>query len=339
VSSHAGRQVVFSVLILLALVAGLLAYKGGSALAVLRLADGTDTLRFNADAILGPRASSPYDLFARSITYLTIVGPALIFGILISGAVRAFVSPNWLVQTIGRSPSREQLTAGVAGAPLMLCSCCVAPVFSALYERSGRLGPALAVALAAPALNPAALALTFMLFPLGVATSRLLMGLVAVFGLAPLIAQITGVVQPPAGVRTDVRLPSKGPVLWAFLSSSVHVAVRTVPLIFVGVVASTWLVERLPIEAFASPTMKIAAVVGASLLVLPMALPTFFEVPLAFTLVGAGAPAGVAAAVLFAGPAINLPSLLTIARTAGWKVAAALALAVLLLACAGGLLV
>jgi hypothetical protein len=339
VRRHAGRQVVFSVLILLALVVGLLAYKGGAALVLLRQTGSAETLRLSAGALRAPRGSSLSDLLARSITYLTIVGPALVFGILISGAVRAFVSPSWLVQTLGRSPVREQVAAGIAGAPLMLCSCCVAPVFSAVYDRSRRLGPALAVALAAPVLNPAALALTFMLFPFGVATSRLLMGLVAVFGIAPLIGRLTQVAQSPAGAHTDVRPASSASVLWTFLSSSLHVAFRTVPLIVVGVVASMWLVEQLPIEAFATPAMKTAAVVGVSLLVLPMALPTFFEIPLAFTLVGTGAPAGVAAAVLFAGPAINLPSLLTIARASSWKAAAALALTVLLLACAGGLLV
>jgi len=49
----------------------------------------------------------------------------------------------------------------LAGAPLMLCSCCVAPIFTGVYERSARLGPSLGLMLAAPALNPAALILTF----------------------------------------------------------------------------------------------------------------------------------------------------------------------------------
>jgi hypothetical protein len=353
------RRIVLSGAILLALVAGLLAYKSGSALAVLRHAASAGTLGLNADSLLIRSASSPYDLLARSITYLTIVGPALLFGILISGAVRAFVSPRWLVQTLGRSPVREQLAAGVAGAPLMLCSCCVAPIFSAVYERSRRLGPALAVALAAPSLNPAALALTFMLFPLGVATSRLMMGLVAVFAIAPLIARLAGAASlnargapraaaPRLGsssfgkLLTTLRSSNGSPqpqALPRFLSSSLHVAVRTVPLILAGVVLATWLAERLPIETFASPGAKILVVAGASLIALPMVLPTFFEIPLAFTLVGTGAPAGVAAAVLFAGPAINLPSLLTIGRASGWNVAAALAVAIALLAFTGGLLV
>jgi len=52
----------------------------------------------------------------------------------------------------------------------------------------------------------------------------------------------------------------------------------------------------------------------------------------------AGVPAAAAVPLLIAGPAVNLPSLLTIARTSSWKVAATVAVTILLLAIAGGLL-
>jgi uncharacterized membrane protein YraQ (UPF0718 family) len=72
---------------------------------------------------------------------------------------------------------------------------------------------------------------------------------------------------------------------------------------------------------------------------MPIALPTFFEIPLAATLLAAGAPAAAATAVLFVGPAVNLPSLLTVGHTAGWKVASLIALMVWLVAFAGGLVI
>ena len=80
-----------------------------------------------------------------------------------------------------------------------------------------------------------------------------------------------------------------------------------------------------------------AIVVVASVAV-PLALPTFLEIPLALSLLAAGLPAGAAVALLFAGPAVNLPSLLATARIAGWKVAVSTAGFVWLLALTGGLL-
>jgi uncharacterized membrane protein YraQ (UPF0718 family) len=57
------------------------------------------------------------------------------------------------------------------------------------------------------------------------------------------------------------------------------------------------------------------------------------------SLLAAGASAGIALAVLIAGPAINLASLLVIARYCHWKVAALVAAAVWATAVAGGLLI
>ncbi|MBI4521499.1 MAG: permease [Gemmatimonadetes bacterium] len=334
------RQVMYSVAVLLVLIGALVAYKGGAALTVLADVRRTGILRLDTDLALGQDASSLVGTLARSIRYLAIVAPALVFGVLIAAAVRTFVSPRWLVQAFGREPVREQVIAGVAGAPLMLCSCCVAPVFSAVYERSARLAPSLGVALAAPSLNPAALLLTFMLFPGRIATSRLAMALAAVFLVAPLVARLGSRVTPEAAAMPGVQFACPTSRGWSgFLASCLHVTTRTVPLIFAGVVASFWLAERLPLDVFASQTVSTSAVLLASIVAVPLALPTFFEIPLALTLIGVGAPAGVAAAVLFAGPAVNLPSLVTIARSTNWKVAGLLALAVALVAGLGGLLV
>jgi uncharacterized membrane protein YraQ (UPF0718 family) len=129
-------------------------------------------------------------------------------------------------------------------------------------------------------------------------------------------------------------------IMSRFLFSCAQVAVRTVPIIVAGVVVSMWLAQRVPISALGSHRFGTAALVAfASVVALPIALPTFFEIPLALMLVGMGAPAGVALAVLFAGPATNLPSLVTIGRTTHWKVAGLVGLTVAAVAFVGGLLV
>jgi hypothetical protein len=69
----------------------------------------------------------------------------------------------------------------------------------------------------------------------------------------------------------------------------------------------------------------IVVIALVALFVLPLALPSFFEIPLALSILAAGAPLGAAAAVLFAGPIVNLPSLLAVVPYVGWKVSALLA--------------
>src|SRR5258708_4395088 len=58
----------------------------------------------------------------RAASYLYTVWKALAFGLLISASLSAFVSPRWLARLFGGGTMRGHLVAGLAGAPLMLCS-------------------------------------------------------------------------------------------------------------------------------------------------------------------------------------------------------------------------
>lgn len=114
---------------------------------------------------------------------------------------------------------------------------------------------------------------------------------------------------------------------------------RRLTLIAVGVLISMAVALWLPVGALASTAGETVAIVVVGLLAVPLALPTFFEIPLALILLSAGAPPGAAVAMMVAGPAVNLPSLFTISRSTNWKVAASVAFAIFVLSVAGGFLV
>lgn len=97
-----------------------------------------------------------------------------------------------------------------------------------------------------------------------------------------------------------------------------------------------------PHTSFSRKHQRLAAVltigIVAAVAVL-IALPTFFEIPLALLLLQVGAPEGAALALLFAGPIVNLPSLLVLANDGETRrVSGALALGIFALAFGGGLL-
>ena len=324
-------------LLVLLLVGGLVTYKSSSALQQIDRARIGGAIATRADVV--PVGSAPsLSVMARSANYLAVIWQAFAFGLLISAAVRAFIPAAALARLFDGGSVRGQLVAGAAGAPLMLCSCCVTPIFSSVYRRSSRLGPSLALLLAAPALNPAALVLTFLLFSGDVAWARLAMSLVAVFAGTALVARLAGhrrADAPPLPVTAFDPPPEGGPVM-RYLESLAHIGLRTVPLIVVGVIVSMSLSDYLPMW-IQSPSAGVWVIVIAASLALPLALPTFFEIPLAVALLAAGAPAGAAAALLFAGPVVNLPSLLTVGQVAGWKATVLIASMVWLVAVAGGL--
>jgi hypothetical protein len=275
----------------------------------------------------------------RSINYLRAVWPALVFGILISAAVRAFVSPEWLAGVLKRRSIKTQLTAGIAGAPLMLCSCCVAPIFTTVAETSQRVGPALGLMFASPALNPAALALTFMLFEPRIAFSRAVLAVFAVIAIGPAVERMFRNKELPIVPRSDQTEILRTAVGMKFAYALGAVMVRTVPGLLAGIVVSMFIVDRLPAGVFESSGARGLAILAAATVAVPLALPTFVEIPLALGLLAAGFPAGAAVALLFAGPVVNLPSLFSVARVGSWRLAVVVAIMVWIFAVGGGLLI
>ena len=337
-SLNAIQRVVYFALPTLLIIGALIAYKSSTALAVIGKvsASGTFTPRGNVIPLIGDSGAS---VLTRTLNYFLVIWPALFFGILISGTVTTFVSPRWLVRALGKGSLRGQIIAGAAGAPLMLCSCCVAPIFKGVYERSARLGPSLGLMLAAPALNPAALILTFMLFDYKVAGTRAVASIAAVLFTGMIVDKIFGGMRVPCEVDDFSQNLSGRSYLLRFLHSCAQVALRLIPMIVLGVLVSMIIAQWLPAGAFASSNAKFIAVIFVATFAVPLALPTFFEIPLAFVLLASGAPVGAALALLIAGPAINLPSLLTIMRTTSWKVAAVVAASIWAIAVASGIFV
>ena len=103
------------------------------------------------------------------------------------------------------------------------------------------------------------------------------------------------------------------------------------PLLFIGVLAAGFLLGRLEHEALI-PSAWIEGLLGGNSLLTNffasiagafMYFATLTEVPIIQGLMGAGMGKGPALALLLAGPALSLPSILVIARTIKWKKALA----------------
>ena len=91
--------------------------------------------------------------------------PFLVLGVLISGLVATFVSPERLTRWLPRRSVGAVLTAGVAGAALPGCECASVPVARRLFGDGSAGAAALTFMLSAPAINPVVLVATAVAFP------------------------------------------------------------------------------------------------------------------------------------------------------------------------------
>lgn len=323
-AAHVSRAVgIFALAALAALVLGLVYYKWGASYAVVSATAQTGTTSLRADAYLGA------GVVGGTVNYLKKVGIALTFGVLIGATLRVAVPAERVARFLGGRGAPSMLRGAVAGAPLMLCSCCVTPIFSSLHRSGARLGPALAVMLAAPGLNVGALALTFLLFPARFGLLRLAAALVLVLGVGTALGRIFDEGARRTVAPTACPVPDEVPLSMRnfaprWFRSVLSLTLTTVPLVVVGVFLSSALG---PSFGYLSAQGAILAIIGVAFVATLVALPTFLEIPIALSLVAAGAP-GAAIAVLVAGPIVNLPSLFVLARDTSPRLAALLFVAV-----------
>lgn len=121
----------------------------------------TTTLRgFVADV---PRLSTAATVFAGVFVQAL---PFLALGVIVSGLVAAFVTPEMLARWLPKRTSAAVVVAGVGGVALPGCECGSVPVARRLFGDSGLHGAAaLTFMLAAPAVNPVVLVATAVAFP------------------------------------------------------------------------------------------------------------------------------------------------------------------------------
>ncbi len=92
--------------------------------------------------------------------------PFLVLGVVVSGLIAVFVSPERLARCLPRRPAVAVLAAGVGGVALPGCECGSVPLARRLFGEGGTTGAAaLTFMLAAPAINPVVLAATAVAFP------------------------------------------------------------------------------------------------------------------------------------------------------------------------------
>ncbi len=91
--------------------------------------------------------------------------PFLVLGVLLSGAIAAFVPASFFERALPKNPALAVPTAGAAGVVLPGCECASVPVSGSLIRRGVAPAAALAFLLSAPAINPIVMISTAVAFP------------------------------------------------------------------------------------------------------------------------------------------------------------------------------
>ncbi|MBN1169415.1 permease [Candidatus Micrarchaeota archaeon] len=114
---------------------------------------------------------------------LTCLIPALF----IAGAITVFIKKESVLKYLGREADKRvaYAAASVSGAVLAVCSCTILPLFAGIRKNGAGLGPAITFLFAGPAINIAAIFLTFSVlgYEIGLARAVASIGIAMLAGL------------------------------------------------------------------------------------------------------------------------------------------------------------
>ena len=130
--------------------------------AVLALLAILRTLDANGPMIELSGSASTFGTLLLAIVVQAV--PFLVLGVVVSGAIAAWMPKDVLAKVTPRSPWLAVPTAGAAGMVLPGCECASVPVSQSLMRRGLSQAAALAFLLAAPAVNPIVLVATAVAF-------------------------------------------------------------------------------------------------------------------------------------------------------------------------------
>jgi len=264
--------------------------------------------------------------FLTLLQYLTKAWFCLGVAFLIAGAIETFIPKELIIKHLGRRSPKAYFIASFGGPLLSVCSCSVIPLFAAIKKRGAGLGPAITFLLATPAVNPAAIILTFGLISWKFAIGRIILALFAAIITGAILEAIWTTEEEKKGVLSQLKVEYQEKPLnlkedlkewiinvWDFVK-------KIFPLVLFGIfiigIVKIFLDSQIISKYLGQGFWQIAL---ASILGVVMYTPTLVEIPFVRELLVLGMGTGPAIAFLLTASALSLPSMLGVSRVIGWK--------------------
>ena len=219
------------------------------------------------------------------------------------------------------------LFGAAAGAPLAVCTNCIAPIARGLYASGMSVESVLAVMFASPALNVVVLAMTFALFPAPVALLKLATVLFLIFVFAPALALRER--QSAAAFICPIEIPMEETWMQALVSTARSFAKSfwyvfrvAFPLMILAAVLGALVIELLPPQALIAP-VTVGGILLVAIVAAFLPVPMAFDVAIAYIAMTKGVPLPYVVTILCTLGIISVFSLSIVGKSISWKVAAA----------------
>jgi uncharacterized membrane protein YraQ (UPF0718 family) len=299
----------------------------------------TGALTFGTVYRVDRSMSYPDRVWRTTVNWLDANRVGMTFSFLFGPAALTFLATLRKRRT--RSRYLNTLLGTLAGAPLGVCSNCIAPIARGMYASGMSTESVMAAMFASPALNVVVLAMTFALFPLPLALLKLATVLFLILVFVPALSRREPAPGPVINCVIDVPMAETWSDALVAVSRSYAKSFWIVfrlafPLMLLAALLGALAVELIPPQALSAHVSTIG-IIAVALIAAFLPVPMAFDVAIAFILMAHGTPLPYVAAILCTLGIISVYSLSVVGKTISWKIAGATYATVVFLGVVAGL--
>lgn len=248
--------------------------------------------------------------------------PYIIFGLLVGGMLKEFLSTDYVVRHLGKGRFLSVVKASLFGIPIPLCSCGVLPAAAALKKQGANNGATTAFLIATPESGVDSISITYALLDPILTIARPL----AAFVTALIAGFLENLMNPPPLNKAELtttqafspipmQMRSAKQSLLSKVASGTRSALTDlwadlVVWFFLGIVLAGIITTAIPEEYI---SIYLGGGLGTMLLMLVFGIPMYIcataSTPIAAALILKGVSPGAALVFLLVGPATNMASL------------------------------
>ncbi|MFO7497457.1 MAG: permease [Desulfobacterales bacterium] len=287
------------------------------------------------------------DVLLASWQLLQEAAVYILFGLLISGLLRAVLEPGVVVRHLGKGRFRSVFKAALLGIPLPLCSCGVLPAAATLKKQGANKGATAAFMISTPESGVDSIAVSYALLDPILTLARPLAAFLAAAtaGVATNLLEWPQKAEGSGSGGDPLQAPGLRKGIGTRLAEGLRYALTTIwadlaPWFFLGLLLAGGVMALVPADWFGR---HLGGGVPAMLLMLVVGIPIYIcasaSTPIAAALILKGVSPGAALVFLLVGPATNLASLTVLWRILGRRAAAVYLVVVAFSALACGLAV
>ncbi len=279
-------------------------------------------------------------IIEESWQLLLDAGIYVLFGILVGGLLKAFLSPAYVARHLGQGRFLPVFKAALFGVPMPLCSCGVLPAAATLKKQGANNGATVAFLVATPESGIDSIGISYVLLdpimtvarPLAAFATAMVAGVAENLRKTPEPTLITASAPYSAGGRgngpegqptEDSRRPFAAKVRVGLRYAFVELWGDLAPWFFTGLILAGLITALVPDDFI---TSYLGGGLSAMLLMLAFGIPLYIcasaSTPIAAALILKGVSPGAALVFLLVGPATNMASLTVLGGLIGKRATA-----------------